>query len=448
MAVALRRCHKGARAVNDHHLTGHAVMKSTEWLKWLFRHTKADVGLHHAPDREIWTRDVKDVDAFIERYGPEISFYTATRNGKEVPALWGKCDKPPSAIIKHGDRTYPCWVLKTPAHNSDMPKLMPLPGVNDCEVVEYNNNEYALEELGHITPDREALDTFIETLFANATKGYVSLRVFPHEEGPPLLYNVSASVDLTELKERAYNVAEWAANYKKPGVFCPPVASFKPPEKGVTRTRNEDLVEGYVCSIECDERPGEALKMLRNVVGQPTLVHASGGIWEGEPKLHVHYRLMEPTRTKEEHERLRHLRAILCDLVGADATNKAVVHPIRWPSIHRKSEPKQTTILEINEHAEIDLDATLEEVEGLAIVQEVMRDSGATPETDDASLLEQCAATIPNDDTDWERWNHFLMAFWRASGGSDEGMKAAEAWSKKSTKHDPDIFIGRWNHYS
>jgi len=429
-------------------------MNATDWLKWLFRHTKAEVGLRHAQDREIWTRDGKDVDAFIECYKHDISFFTATRHGEEVPALWGKCDKPPSAIIKRGDRTYPCWVLKTPAHNSDMPNLMPLPGVDDCEVVEFNDNEYALEDLGHITPDRKALDIFIDTLFAAATEGYVSLRVFPHKEGKPLLYNVSASVqggDLSELKERAFNVAEWAANYKTPGVFCPPVASFKPPEKGVTRTRNEDLVEGYVCSIECDERASEALTTLRNVVGQPTLVHASGGMWNGEHKLHVHYRLSEPTRTEEEHKRLRHLRAILCDLVGADATNKAVVHPIRWPSIHRKGEAKQTKILEINEHAEIDLDATIDEIEGLSIVQEVLKKagkSGATPETDDASLLRQCAAVIPNDDADWERWNHFLMAFWRASGGSDEGMKAAEAWSKKAAKHDDDLFIARWNHYS
>jgi hypothetical protein len=43
-------------------------------------------------------------------------------------------------------------------------------------------------------------------------------------------------------------------------------------------------------------------------------------------------------------------------LVGGDATNKPVVHPIRWPgSVHRKREPKLCRIVEIRPDAEIDL---------------------------------------------------------------------------------------------
>ncbi len=309
-------------------------------------------------------------------------------------------------------------------------------------------------------PDREELEAFIDALLMHATQGSISLRVFPHEDGPPLESDVSASVnngDLTELKIKAFEIASWAARHREPCVFCPPLASFVRPDIGVVRARTKDLLEGYVCSIECDQYPAEALKVLRQVVGQPTLVHASGGLWTNpktkqvEEKLHIHYRLAEPSRTEAEHKLLRHLRSMLCDLVGGDASNKSVVHPIRWPSIHRKSSPKQTRVIELNEFSEIDLESTVAEIEGLYEFSKRSSDrdksAGSSQQTDDHELVRDCAKLIRNNDLDWAGWNRLLMAFWSAAAGNDEGLEAARIWSSKSQKHEDKAFEDRWRHY-
>ena len=202
---------------------------------------------------------------------------------------------------------------------------------------------------------------------------------------------------------------------------------------------------------------------MRAVLGHPTLVIESGGTSEDpetgevQPKIHVHYRLNEPTQTPEEHERLKRARTLACKLVGADATSNPVVHPIRWAgTVHRKNpdEPRLARIVEENPDSEISLKDALSELEGL----EILRDEAAgergkdTPYSDptgDADLLMECAKRIPNQDLDWAAWNRILMAFWAASNGSEEGLAAAEVFSAKSSKtHGPSATRARWEHFS
>jgi hypothetical protein len=55
-------------------------------------------------------------------------------------------------------------------------------------------------------------------------------------------------------------------------------------------------------------------------------------------------------------------------------------------------------------------------------------------------------AVIPNDE-DWDGWNNIGMATWRATGGSEAGLTAFDAWSKKSPKYHPHATAERWNGY-
>jgi hypothetical protein len=60
--------------------------------------------------------------------------------------------------------------------------------------------------------------------------------------------------------------------------------------------------------------------------------------------------------------------------------------------------------------------------------------------------LRELAAAIPNN-ADWHQWNRVGMAFYIASGGSDEGRIAFDDWSAKSPKYDPHAVEERWRNY-
>ena len=147
-------------------------------------------------------------------------------------------------------------------------------------------------------------------------------------------------------------------------------------------------------------------------------------------------------------------RSLACDLVGADATSKSPVHPIRWAgTLHRKNpaEPRLARIVEENPDSEISLDDVLSELEGLALLRGESDDEpsaslNADP-TGDADLLMACAERMANADLDWAAWNWLGMAFWRASEGSEAGLAAFDTFSRKSGKSDPEATRARWEHY-
>ncbi len=64
--------------------------------------------------------------------------------------------------------------------------------------------------------------------------------------------------------------------------------------------------------------------------------------------------------------------------------------------------------------------------------------------------LMAAALALPNDESvEYDDWNERLMAFWRASNGSSEGMAAANVWSAKcEAKHGVKVTVeSRWEHY-
>ena len=200
---------------------------------------------------------------------------------------------------------------------------------------------------------------------------------------------------------------------------------------------------------------------LRAVIGPPTLVVASGGMWtdtetgELHDKLHVHWRLNEPTqaaggapsseagavaRLRSGRGR-RHLQAGRPP--DADGRVRCIgrIRPI--PSWHGSSTS--------NPDSEISLDDVLSELEGLAILRGEADDADPAPSqgdpTADSELLHQCAERITNADLEWAAWNRLGMAFWRASDGSEAGFQAFDTVSRKSAKYDAEATRARWAHY-
>jgi hypothetical protein len=213
--------------------------------------------------------------------------------------------------------------------------------------------------MDNMQPDRAQLEIFIEAMFRHATQGFTSLRSFleGNSAKPFRISTTKITGGLTFLTDCAEDDAYRAANYPKPVVFCPPLATFV----DEAHARERDIVEGVALSVECDVRPREARAKLEALLGLATFVVRSGGTWtdpatgEIEDKLHLHWRLQIPARG-DALPKLKQARDLAARLVGGDPSNKPVCHPIWWPgSWHRKGEPIMCSIDTASTYSEIDL---------------------------------------------------------------------------------------------
>lgn len=311
----------------------------------------------------------------------------------------------------------------------------------------------AVEQL---LPNEQDLARFAAAVFKHADpKGIVSLRAFfdAKKDAPPLFIEPISVGDpqfLAVVVERG----KQAANWREPAVFCPPVVTLK----NGRNAKADNVHEGVTLPVECDKEPAAALSFLREILGEPTVIVASGGEWtnpntgEVEEKVHVHWRLKVPTRTPQEHANLREARDLAVKLVGADNTAIPLVHPLRWPgSWHRKSTPRLTKIT-LETDNEIDLGEALDMLREATGAQFLSTGADcSTPETQPPATFQDVAAAlkvIANKDLEWRDWNYIGMTTWAASGGSEEGRAAFEEWSAKSSKNDPVATRARWDHYS
>ena len=231
-----------------------------------------------------------------------------------------------------------------------------------------------------LEPDRGQLETFLRALFKYATPGnYISLRSFYEDRGnskPFLIDPVKLNGNFSHICDCAFDGARRAANAQEKVVFAPPVAAFRNPRSAT----EVDIAEGLALSVECDANPNLARTRLEQILGRPTIVSRSGGVWlnpqSGEPedKAHCHWRLAEPAGDKATLAKLKRARDLAARLIGADPSGKSIVHPYRWPgSWWRKGEPRLCGIEEVNLDAEIVLEHCLEELEAAL---------GAEPQTD------------------------------------------------------------------
>src|SRR5262245_15640797 len=306
--------------------------------------------------------------------------------------------------------------------------------------------------------DRDAVATFVDCLFRYADeKTYINLRAFHDlKDGAPPLFVEPVQIGAADFIERVCERIREAAAHPQPHVFCPPVCSFAEPHGAAT----ENLAEGVALSVECDSNPYAAVKKLTGILGKPTAVVASGGSWKNpqsgrlEYKLHLHWRLAEPTRDPADHARLYEARALAAEIVGADKTAVALVHPLRWPgSWHRKTATPRIAQLRANPDSEIELGEALERLRTVHAASAAPktgnghdRDEEGRDLTAPLGELKAAMAVIPNTDLDWNAWNRIGMALWVASAG--QGFDAFDTWSRKSSKYDAETTKARWEHYA
>jgi hypothetical protein len=212
--------------------------------------------------------------------------------------------------------------------------------------------------------DREALGRFIDALFRYADEGgYVHLRAFRDDIDGTWRPDLWRSIELNgagtnPVIEAAAVLAEACAAAPQLVVFAAPIATFATAggagEKG--------LANGLALMVECDRQPEAAKTRLEFLLGQATVTVASGGLWVDpatghvSPKLHLYWRLTEPTRTPQDHANLKEAQRLAAQLVGADESAVPPCHPLRWPgSWHRKGEPRLASIVTLNADAEVEL---------------------------------------------------------------------------------------------
>lgn len=208
--------------------------------------------------------------------------------------------------------------------------------------------------------DRDQIERFVGALFRYADEdSFVSLRAFYDDASATFdITPCRLGVDRTCLIDAAVATATRAARHARPVVFAPPIATFS----NADRATEADLQNGLTLSVECDQHPNAARQQLEQLLGRATIIVASGGEWQNpetgefEPKVHLHWRLTEPTSDPNAHATLKRCRAMAKDLVGGDGTSNPMVHPMRWPgSWHRKASPRLCRIVSEAEH-ELDLD--------------------------------------------------------------------------------------------
>ena len=309
-----------------------------------------------------------------------------------------------------------------------------------------------------LTADREEIFCFCDALFRYAESGFVQFRTFRDKPetgtwGTP--WEAADVADLPALIDKATRIATKAARAKPRIVFAPPVVVLKSP----TSATEADIAEGVALSVDSDSHPMRSRQRLTQLLGEPTCVVLSGGQWtdpetgEVQDKVHLHWRLQEPTRTPEDHAILKECRRLAGVIAGSDRSAVPLVHPLRWPgSWHRKGDPRLVRA-EFNPDREIDLYAALEilrdQVGDAAAKEDLTKPRQSSPllATD---MLDVVAAmsVLPNADLEWEGWNRIGMALWAATDGSSAGLAAWHAFSEKSSKYNPSATTERWRHYS
>lgn len=307
-----------------------------------------------------------------------------------------------------------------------------------------------------LSADREQIAAFISAIFVHADEGtFISLRGFDQvrRDVPPfLIEGVKVNGSIDAIIDRAHQAATRCANAPTPKVFAPPVATFHTPDKATT----SDLANGVAISVEIDEGDTTTKRRrLEHLLGAPTIVMHSGGDWadpdtgEIHPKLHLHWRLSEPTRTPEDHETLRQARRLAALLVAGDPTGAPVAHPLRMAGSWnlKSTTPRLARIIGGNPASEVHLTDALETlqeaIEAAGLEGQPARPSGA-PQASTVVVVAAMEA-IPNPDAHYDQWIRYGYALHRATGGSDDGRAAWDAWARKSPKFDAAEQDAAWD---
>jgi hypothetical protein len=312
--------------------------------------------------------------------------------------------------------------------------------------------------------DRKEIGIFVDVAFRYADPGtFVALRAFRDDQDGILSPDLWSTPPVKETSlgaiiTAASDLAGACAGATERVVFAPPVATFKT----ANGAAEKDIANGLELCVECDATPEAARRMLEDLLGPATIVVASGGIWidpetgAEQQKLHLHWRLSEPTREFRDHARLKETRRLAKVLVGADGSAVPLVHPLRWPgSRHRKGEARLARIVSLRQEVDLELGEAFERLtEAVGAAPKSSTVNGARYQHQpgpqiaaDALDVAAALAIIGNNNLAWDEWNNIGLACWRATDGSEPGYAAFCAWSAKSSKFDVAVTRARWDHY-
>jgi hypothetical protein len=283
-----------------------------------------------------------------------------------------------------------------------------------AEISTSEGNDVAYEVTRWLA-DPITFSQFINTIFLHATNGYVQFRMFiDGQDKKPWGYPWKAVPvsDRGALLHLATTLASQAALSDDKVNFCPPVCTLT----GPTKARIEDTCEGVAIMVECDHQPVLSQQALVYGLGAPTLVIKSSGLWtdpetgEQQDKVHLYWRLTQPTRESTDHAKLREARELASLIVSSDPTATPPVHPLRWPgSWHKKGEPRLAQIAAINHEIEIELD------DALAKLRETARELGiATTRHEEGAETARLPPASLRRDVEW-KYDHIMDGYRRLS---------------------------------
>jgi hypothetical protein len=212
-------------------------------------------------------------------------------------------------------------------------------------------------------PDLDEIRMFVHAVFRRCScPAWISFRTFANNDATSKPTQIEAAQALggmwDAVSKAAWREARIAANHPEGRVFAPPPATFSKH----WFARETDLQQCPVLVWDLDSRPAWALARARQILGEPTLIVASGGDWtdpatgELQRKVHVYYRLTEPA-SGDAAVLAKNVRKGISGILRSDGSADSLVHPMRWPgSWHTKREPVLCRIVGGDHKREIDLE--------------------------------------------------------------------------------------------
>ncbi len=212
-----------------------------------------------------------------------------------------------------------------------------------------------------VMPNLKELQAFFSNLFQQAKKGYIAIKGFQDtgEGKGKVCFTDFIELNDPMLLRRVLQRAIQAANMEKV-VLCTPICTFHSQKNA----KESNIANGLTLSVDIDNsNPIIALEKLKELLGPPTIIVTSGGIWTEDttgkqfPRLHLHWVLTKPTSSEVDHKRLKDLRRAFITFANGDSSGIPINHPLRCAgSVHTKETPVLCKAIEINYQQTISLE--------------------------------------------------------------------------------------------
>ena len=166
------------------------------------------------------------------------------------------------------------------------------------------------------------------------------------------------------------------------------------------------------------------------------------------------YRAAEGTPPKSSIKGTTHTTERACKIEVLGAGNQFVAFGEHWSggAIHWFRPPSEEPIENLTALTEDRVHEMLRRCAAIIGGSEPQKANGhdhepTEPQADPVRIAAALADIANQGAPDWEDWNRVGMAVWAATGGSDAGWQALDAWSAKNGAYDALRTRQRWDHY-